>query len=249
MPQPTEEIFKTISRKFRSLWDFPNCIGAIDGKHVRIKAPKNSGSTFFNYKEFYSVVMLALVDADNKFVAVDIGSYGREGDAGKCITRNGIFNPLPGMNILVPHVILGDEAFALHEHLMKPYPRNQSVTDKTKAIYNYRLSRARRTTENSFGILCAFFRIFFQPIATHPETTDKLIMCACILYNLLREANILPTSTNNTEKYPLPTLNLLPLSQNNVRGANTAIQTRETFKTYFNGPGAVAWQEHQYREN
>nr|CAI5832083.1 unnamed protein product [Callosobruchus analis] len=82
MPQPTEEIFKTISRKFRSLWDFPNCIGAIDGKHVRIKAPKNSGSTFFNYKEFYSVVMLALVDADNKFVTVDIGSYGREGDAG-----------------------------------------------------------------------------------------------------------------------------------------------------------------------
>nr|CAI5846831.1 unnamed protein product [Callosobruchus analis] len=77
MPQPTEEIFKSISRKFRSLGDFPISIGAIDGKHVRIKAPKNSGSTFFNYKEFYSVV-LALVDADNKFVAVDIGSYGRE---------------------------------------------------------------------------------------------------------------------------------------------------------------------------
>nr|CAH7764265.1 unnamed protein product [Callosobruchus chinensis] len=66
---------------------------------------------------------------------------------------------------------------------------------------------------------------------------------------LLRYVNILPTSTNNTEKYQLPTLNLLPLSQNNVRGANTAIQTGETFKTYFNGPGAVAWQEQQYREN
>ncbi|KAJ8977207.1 hypothetical protein NQ317_011218 [Molorchus minor] len=62
MPQPTEEMFKTISRKYRSLWDFPNCVGAI--------------------VEFYSVVMLAIVDADNKFVAVDIGSYGREGDAG-----------------------------------------------------------------------------------------------------------------------------------------------------------------------
>nr|CAI5869578.1 unnamed protein product [Callosobruchus analis] len=73
IPQPTEEIFKIISRKFRSLWDFPKCIGAIDGKHVRIKAPKNSGSTFFDYKEFYSGVMLAPVDADNKFLAVDIG--------------------------------------------------------------------------------------------------------------------------------------------------------------------------------
>ncbi|KAJ8912415.1 hypothetical protein NQ315_013483, partial [Exocentrus adspersus] len=237
MPQPTEEMFKIIFKKHRSLWDFPNRVGAIDGKHVRIKAQKNSGSTFFNYKEFYSVVMLALVDA-NKFVAVDIGSYGREGDAEFAIPPP---QSLPGMNILVPHVILGEEAFALHENLMKPYPTNQSVTDKTKAIYNYRLSRARRTTKNAFGILC--------PIATHPETTDKLTTCACILHNFLREANILRTLTNSRENHPLPTENLLPLIQNNVRGANIAVQMRETFKTYFNGPGAVAWQEQHYREN
>ncbi|XP_072380881.1 uncharacterized protein [Diabrotica undecimpunctata] len=120
MPQPTEKMFKTISRKYRSLWDFPNCVRAIDGKLIRIKAPKNSGSNFFNYKEFSSVVMLSIVDADNKFVTIDIGSYGREGDAGiysksrfvqKILQKE--FNipspqPLPGMNILVPHVILGD---------------------------------------------------------------------------------------------------------------------------------------------
>ena len=82
LPQPTEEMLQMISNKYRSLWDFPNCVGAIDGKHIRIKAPKNSGSSYFNYKEFYSLVMLAIVDAENKFIAVDIGSYGREGDAG-----------------------------------------------------------------------------------------------------------------------------------------------------------------------
>lgn len=103
MPQPTEEMFKTISRKYRSLWDFPNCVGAIDGKHIRIKAPKNSGSTFFNYKEFYSVVMLAIVDADNKFVAVDIGSYGR-GDAGKLIIINVIFKFYDKTNFNFRHI-------------------------------------------------------------------------------------------------------------------------------------------------
>jgi hypothetical protein len=57
--------------------------------------------------------------------------------------------------------------------------------------YNYRLSRGRRITENSFGILCAYFRIFFQTIVLAPETVDKLITCACILHNILCEAKVL----------------------------------------------------------
>ena len=229
IPAPTEEQLLKIANAYLSRWNFPNCVGAIDGKHIRIKAPQNSGSTFFNYKEFYSIVMLAVVDADCKFIAIDVGSYGREGDAGIYLKsklgqniRTNTFNipppkSLPGTDNIVPHVIVGDEAFALHENLMKPYPRRQSLNDPSKAIYNYRLSRARRTTENAFGILCAYFRIFFQPISTVPETTDKLITCACILHNILREAKILaPTQVNFDDALPLPTENVLPLAANNV---------------------------------
>jgi hypothetical protein len=64
------------------LWNFPNCIGAIGGKHVKVQAPPNSDSKFFNYKHSFSVVLLALVNVLYTFTVVDIGSYGRNSDGG-----------------------------------------------------------------------------------------------------------------------------------------------------------------------
>lgn len=51
LPEPTKESFKQIANGFYKRWNLPNCIGAIDGKHVTIIAPKNTGSIFFNYKK------------------------------------------------------------------------------------------------------------------------------------------------------------------------------------------------------
>lgn len=60
---------------------FPNCIGALDGKRIRVKKPPHSGSSYFNYKKYFSVVLLALTDAHLKFFAVDVGAYGSQGDS------------------------------------------------------------------------------------------------------------------------------------------------------------------------
>jgi len=77
MPEPTQEHWLKIAETFLSVTNFPNCIGAIDGKHIRIVKPAHSGSLYYNYKHFFSTVLLAICDANYCFIAVDIGDYGK----------------------------------------------------------------------------------------------------------------------------------------------------------------------------
>ena len=82
MPSPTEEIFQEIAKDFNIRWNFPNCVGSIDGKHIRIKCPPNTGSQCFYYKPYHSIVLQDVVDADFKFVTVDVGAFGKQSDGG-----------------------------------------------------------------------------------------------------------------------------------------------------------------------
>ncbi|KAL2102239.1 hypothetical protein ACEWY4_001407 [Coilia grayii] len=74
MHAPSTEDWRAIAEGFSQRWNFPNCVGSVDGKHVVIQAPDNSGS--------YSIVLLAVVDADYLFRIVDVGGYGRTSDGG-----------------------------------------------------------------------------------------------------------------------------------------------------------------------
>lgn len=73
----SREKWAIVAEQFYSDWQFPNCVGAIDGKHIKIRCPPKSGSLFFNYKQYFSIVLLASCDAQYKFTWVDIGQYGK----------------------------------------------------------------------------------------------------------------------------------------------------------------------------
>ena len=162
MPIPTEDDWKQIETGFRTRWNFPNCCGTLDGKHVALRQPANTGSLFHNYKYHFSVVFIALVDYQYRFTYVDVGNYGsnsnsdvfRHSNFGRKFPR-GKLNLLPHKTLpafpeagLLPHCIMADDAFPVRPDLLKPFPhRAQShKIPEEQLVFNYCLSYARCIT-------------------------------------------------------------------------------------------------------
>ncbi|KAJ8876231.1 hypothetical protein PR048_024141 [Dryococelus australis] len=76
---PDQDALKRASVGFHRKWTHPNCCGSIDEIHVRIIRPEHSGSSFYNYKDFFfSMVLLALVHNNYNFPAFGVGYYGKK---------------------------------------------------------------------------------------------------------------------------------------------------------------------------
>ncbi|KAH8009219.1 hypothetical protein HPB51_013127 [Rhipicephalus microplus] len=82
MKTPREEKWREIAAGFRNRWQFPNCVGAVDGKHIQIKCPRNGGSLYFNYKGTHFIVLMAVVDSQYLFRLVNVRAPGRFSDGG-----------------------------------------------------------------------------------------------------------------------------------------------------------------------
>lgn len=80
-----------------------------------------------------------------------------------------------GSDIEVPFVLIGDEGFG-GTHL-----------DRQKRIFNYRLTRARRYVECTFGILANKRRIFHRPFDVLEDTAIRIIKACTVLHNFVRE--------------------------------------------------------------
>jgi len=197
LPRPTQDTWREVAQGFWDKLNFPNCLGAIDGKHVVIQPPPRSGSQYFNYKKTFSIVLLALVDADYRFRVIQVGDFGRTSDGGvyagsdlgRGMESRTLHVPpstsLPGAAQLgdMPFVMVGDAAFPLKPYLMRPSPGHKFTHQKR--IFNYRLSRARMVVENAFGILASRWRIFHRRINLHPRNVDTVVVASCILHNFL----------------------------------------------------------------
>lgn len=269
----SEDQWKELAGAFEQRWNFPNCIGAMDGKHIDIIPPPESGSFYFNYKGRHSMVLLAIVDANYRIILADFGTNGRVSDGG--VLQNTIFYeklknnelnipppcPISGKFQDVPYVFVADDAFPLTTCIMKPF-RQAQLKSADKEVFNYRLSRARHVVENFFGILSSRFRIFRTRINLEPHNITKVVMAACALHNFLLDHqpnSYAPPSALYQEDFGRGTINHgYNISQSNMMDLQAQAPTnlssapravREMFMEYFMTDGAVPWQDKHILRN
>ncbi|KAL1445902.1 hypothetical protein MTO96_044756 [Rhipicephalus appendiculatus] len=166
-------------------------IGALDGCHIPVSPPEEHATDYFNYKGWYSMILLALVDHQYRFRYINVGSPGRCHDAfvygrsdfRKLVESNFFKTPVSIIEgTTVAPIILCDQAFPLTANLQKPFAN--AVTGTRERMFNYQLSRTRRIVENAFGRLKARFRYTSKRMECKIKTAKQAIRAACVLHNI-----------------------------------------------------------------
>ena len=143
--------------------------------------------------------MLALVNARLEFIYAELGVNGRASDAAawdisglrQGLEDNSLNIPaatkLPNSDKVLPYVLGGDDAFPLKRSLTKPFPfRSQTREER---IFSYRLSRARRTVGNAFGVLSNRFRVLLTQINLEPKKVETVVLACLALHHLPRKTS------------------------------------------------------------
>lgn len=193
---PTDEgDFQKMMDSMWSLWQFPFCWAALDGCHIPIKSPPGGAEAckeYHNFKNFYSVVLMAMVDSNYRFIWGSCGFPGNSHDSiifqstdmwDKIQNRGAI--PDIGKKEAetnIPPLIIADSAFPLQPWLLKPYTE-AVLSDKMKN-FNYRLSRARMVTEGAFGHLKGRWRILMRKNESTPEEVTITTLSCMVLHNI-----------------------------------------------------------------
>ena len=195
MPQSEVE-FKNKIIDMEEMWQLPCCWAAIDGCHIPIKCPPGgleSCKEYHNFKNFYSVVLIALVDSHYRFIW---GSCGYPGNSHDAIIfqstdlwakiQEGNFLPQigkhVGMQTVPPPIVVGDSAFPFATWLMKPF--TSAVLTEKQRNFNYRLSRARMVTEGAYGQLKGRWRVLLRKCESRSEDVRTATLACMVLHNI-----------------------------------------------------------------
>ena len=165
----------------------PEVVGAIDGSHIRIITPwTEHKDRYINRKGFHSVVLMAVVGPDMKFIWIHAGYPGAVNDAR---VYNETLAPMlraNGDELLDGGYLIGDAIFPISPFLISPFKRPQALIPVNRA-FNFKHSSQRMVVERTFGLLKGRWRCLMQIGAGREELYSDIITTACILHNIMMD--------------------------------------------------------------
>ncbi|XP_071635288.1 putative nuclease HARBI1 [Temnothorax longispinosus] len=182
---PRDQIALNVMERFQRSCGFPNIVGAIDGTHIKIRAPVEDANSYINRKGFHSMNVQVVCDSQGLFTHCYAGQPGSVHDAR--VFRNSPvarFLEFPEEYFPNDSHIIGDAAYGIHPHIMVPFRNNGHLTIR-QTNFNFCLSSSRMAVERAIGQLKICFRILLDclPLIDIKKIPEFIIAC-CVLHNI-----------------------------------------------------------------
>lgn len=190
---PDRQKLEDMATYFENRWGLPQCVGAIDGSHIPIIAPRDYHCDFFNRKGWHSIILQGVVDGRGLFWNVYTGMAGSLHDARVLrlsalweLVEHGRLYPANKRNVGgvdMGFYVLGDSAYPLQSWLLKPFADNGRLTAE-QHIYNKKMCRARVVVENAFGRLKGRWRCLMKRNDGDIQLVKSMVLACCALHNI-----------------------------------------------------------------
>ena len=170
-------------RSFFDLFQFPDCVGAVDDTHIPIRKPDKDPASYFDYKNQHSVHLQIVCDARTRVLFYYVGAPGKNSDGGVA-EMSGLKNLMKDGRIPKKYHMVGDPAFALHHNLLNRFAGLHLLEFESR--YNWRQSRCRMVVESYFGRIKGRWRVLLKPMPYKDlDLVNKIVVSCVLLHNFL----------------------------------------------------------------
>ena len=179
---PSVSVMDKFAQEFQDIHNIPYVVGAVDGSHIPIIAPRLHAADYYNRKGFHSILLQGVVSSKCLFWDFDIGWAGSMHDA-NLWSKTHIGNYCEAGR-LSPYVLVGDAAYPCRPWMLAPFKGHKDGLTREEYHWNYVQSSTRMCVERAFGMLKGRWRILLKRMDVHLKNVPDLVSTCLLHHNI-----------------------------------------------------------------
>ena len=179
---PSPSTLDRYAQEFQDLQQIPYVVGAVDGSHIPIVAPRLHAPDYYNRKGFHSILLQGVVSAKCLFWDFDIGWAGSMHDAN--LWARTAIGQYCEAGKLYPYTLVGDAAYPCRPWMLAPFKGHKDGLTREEYHWNFVQSSTRMCVERAFGMLKGRWRILLKRVDVHLKNVPDLVLTCLVLHNM-----------------------------------------------------------------